>query len=501
MKAVMINVDIERQKSSILSILSDLTISGSLNLSDVMWYDVGLALRNVAGNQIGLETRVKNMIGKSLLRLSAGRTIFLYLVSKYAASRAIEVFYLPLNEQGNNNEFILFLSHSKQHSKLIIPYIKKLINRRYSVLLVTVLTNVKNGILSLPGNLAESSDKLLKNASRQFENFDYDIDDICTVLNSMLSTNKTLKMDDDTIKKALYGKLVWKIVVVDLMLQLLENVLKLLARPKTVVLLNDQQAFGRAASLYAARHAIPTILLQHGIIASEPAPAFFEGISASHIGVWGEMSRKLVTEKTGKPVSVIGSAFYKEWHGHYNKYYNCNNRNGDSINILLLLHPYNQTINQKFIDLAISLQGQKIGNQKIKCAVKIHHRAATIVRNLLTIKRNRIELINEKKELLAVLRDYDLVITYPSTGVLDACIANRIPLIYSSEPDDCKYLSGLQQLIFSDIDNLVEYLYALCNSQVEKRLLNERLRDYLRENLDLDIDPYEELIKLLEGVG
>ena len=498
----MVNIDIERQKSSILSILSDLTISGSLNLSDVMWYDVGLALRNVAGNEIGLETRVKNMIAKNLLRLSAGRTIFLYLVSKYAASGAIEVFYLPFKEQGNNNEFILCLSHSKQHSKLIIPYIKKLINRGYSVLLVTVLANVKNGILSLPGNLAESSDKLLKNASRQFENIDYDIDDIWTVLNSMLSTNKTLKMDDDTIKKALYGKLVWKIVVVDLMLQLLEKVLKLLPRPKTVVLLNDQQAFGRAASLYAARHAIPTILLQHGIIASEPTPAFFEGISASHIGVWGEMSRKLVTEKTGKPVSVIGSAFYKEWHEHYNKYYNnSNNRNSDDINILLLLHPYNQTINQKFIDLAISLQGQKIGNQKIKCAVKIHHRAATIVRNLLSIKRNRIGLINEKKELLAVLSDYDLVITYPSSGVLDACIANRIPLIYSAKPDDCKYLSGLQQLIFSDIENLAEYLYALCNSQVEKRLLNELLRDYLRENLDLDMDPYEELIKLLEGGG
>jgi len=485
------------------NIFSGPTLTGSLDLSDILKFDLELMYSR---HQDDLGNKVRGLVGKGLLESSFGRAILPYLALKYFL-RITKIYYFAEGEKKNDN-FIVFLSYSRQHSKLMMPYIDVLTKNGYRILMVMIMTRMETCIHSLPKSLRTSINRLQTGMSWQFYNTNYHMNNIDVVLDEISKRMKVTScnwlprpsLNTHSMKSILFGKVLWKILFAEFLLQTFQSIFNSLGYPKSIIICHDRQIFGRVISLYATRHAIPTLLLQHGLFMSKKAiPEFFADILAERIGVWGDTSKRIFVQNTKKPVKIIGSAFYKEWYKYY-KDLNLSSRekSGKTLNILFLMHPpYDREINQAFLNFSTCLHERNIANRKIKCAFKIHRNALANFRDLLNISLNRMRVIGENEELLNLLMEYDIVITYPSTGILDACVSGRVPLIYVPNLKKDEYLLGLQELSFVDSNNLLEHVYRLCHSRQMKEMLKHQVHNYLCENLDLGMDPYEKFIEFL----
>ncbi|WP_188208227.1 glycosyltransferase family protein [Alkalibacillus aidingensis] len=208
---------------------------------------------------------------------------------------------------------------------------------------------------------------------------------------------------------------------------------------------------GRALALVARQHGIPTICMQHGIIAS---PLGYLPKLADFLAVYGNYERNLYLN-SGVPsenIKVIG-------HPRFDEINHPPQTNRRTFNRKLRIHPKQKNIliishHEQFNDLESIMR--ELNNQPVNIIIK----PRTHVKKLRTYSKRYSNVYLAKGiQLYDLIRYADIVVSYESTVALEAMIASKPVFIWKqNSPNPIDYFQDLDPFFYQESHKLVNNL-------------------------------------------
>ncbi len=261
--------------------------------------------------------------------------------------------------------------------------------------------------------------------------------------------------------------------------------LLLALRPSLLVVMNDLRVLGRAAVLTARVQGVPTLHLQHGIMADW---LLWQKVHSDRIAVWGEENRRALVEAGVAPgrIAVTGNpAFDRLAQGVEPERMERVRRSLrlEAGRPLLLV----TTQNDSFAASRRQIEAVVVAAREfpaLQIVVKLHPADAFAPYQRLQRELAGVDLhLTQHSDLAALLALSDLLVTRFSTTALEAMLQGKpvIVLNFSGQPDPLPYVERGAALGVRDPSALPGAIRAVLEDEPTRRRLREGMARFVRD--------------------
>lgn len=254
---------------------------------------------------------------------------------------------------------------------------------------------------------------------------------------------------------------------------------------------SDSHAISRLICMISKKYEVKTYVLQHGSIGE----LAFSPIYADYFLGWGKQCKeffKCIGENCDNVYSV-GNVKYSQIHYRDNCYTNFKVER-----ILWAVNPIGDSVNMDLFNL---LEKYIIKNKGIRLEIKLHPGNSNKLFYVNLVKRSccrdRIEIIDNKSDIIEMIEKSDIVVITQSTTGLEAMMLKKVVCLYDVEsiPNIIDYTSFNSVINFSDGSELEYKLNNISEETIVKLNINAQslLSHYMK--------PFDEnkFVELVEG--
>ncbi len=279
--------------------------------------------------------------------------------------------------------------------------------------------------------------------------------------------------------------------------------LLLAMRPSLLVVMNELRVLGRAAVLTARVQRVPTLHVQHGIMADW---LLWRKVHSDRIAVWGEENRRALIKAGVEPARIVvtgNPAFDHLARGVEMEAMERVRRSLqlDATRPLLLVTTQNDSFaaSRRQIEAVVAAARQF---PALQIVVKLHPADDFAPYERLQRELADIHLhLTQHTDLAALLALSDLLVTRFSTTALEAMLQGKpvIILNFSGQPDPLPYVERGAALGVRHAGELPEAIRLLLEDEATRRRLREGMSRFVRDYAyRIDGRASERLLRLME---